>query len=618
MKLLCTVAAAVLSAAALAAETEGIGRARFDRETGKLSARLLVAEWKNSFAARDFPPGTARMEREMRAAAGNAAVRNTARANAETWFLGELQLQYRAEAQKILEPYADTLDPAEYDKLRNGDNAFYAARLKNVFPAAFQQVRDKLGAEQRRRVFRKLYPTVEELEKFNDKALTARLEKRFRQGLAEPLWEENVPLLRRELIAPAIAAGRVQQKYQLDLTLRTAVPDTLWDESAVAGHLAAAVERAVALRYPEEGRLPLFPQTRNEIRRRAAALPVERLIAAMPETLPTAGYRTQIEAAPAAHRAPDVSFSAVAPKFQQTLIARGAETARLPDALRARTVADPRTARAAERRFRENLTPRLQQERDGFSAVQLRRHWPELETSWSPRPAETEQFSASGARDLPPLRGRPAPAGLLVETEQRINSLVREKLTAEVARLETQRTAVRAEYESVLAEMRQKQAAEKSSWLSRWFGTGGVTLAEIVGSYRARVEAQSRPPLFPAVETEIEVRARAILQLLAESPEPPKPPLPVVTYTLRLREENQRLTLRFGNWSRQFPADRPPFEELTQELKRRMAETVGPSKFEVRLTVSGNRVYYRTVVQLREAVQSAVAGAGGSVRDSLQ
>ena len=166
--------------------------------------------------------------------------------------------------------------------------------------------------------------------------------------------------------------------------------------------------------------------------------------------------------------------------------------------------------------------------------------------------------------------------------------------------------------------MRQKQQQARSSWLVKWFGASSVKLSEIIDCYRRKVTEKigQESKLYPAIDAEIDVRSRAILQQLTEKPDQPKPELPVVKSSFELRQDGDQLLIRSGEWS---VAVKPGKEgELNAaaaaELKRLVEAAKEPSRFDIELVISGDRIYYRTVADLREALRAA-AGENSKITD---
>lgn len=611
--------ALALPAGVFAATNEGAGRELFDQQTALLSGNLLFSEWRNTFAAKEFPAGTERIYRDMQAnIAANAAIA-AARKNTAAGFRAELRSRYREEAAKILAPYRDAFAPAEFAKLTSGDDAYFETCANRLFAKSFDQARQKLAKEQRETLFAKTYPTVEEFEKFNDDALTKLLESRFREKSGGTLLEENLPLLKTEVIRPVIASGRAQQQLQLTLPPRQIVPSHIWDEKAARELIAAGVETNLAAALPAKDRLPLFPKTRALINARAARLGPDRAIAALPDTCKIAqNYPARVLADPAAHRDPETSLQTIAAEAQTELIAAAIAAAGVPEAQQEEVAADAEVKRAAAKRFENKIVPALREIREKTAARQFAAWWPDLAAGrWQPMPSEVEAFATGGSREFPALAGRPLPAPLLRETEKQCDDALRAKLAAGVAELEKQRQLVNAEYDAVVGEMRQKQQQTRSSWLVKWFGASSVKLTEIVDCYRRKVTEKNGQDskLYPAIDAEIDVRSRAILQQLTEKTDQLKPELPVVKSSFELRQEGDQLHIRRGDWS---VAVKPGKEgELNAaaaaELKRLVEATKEPSRFEVELVV-GDRIYYRTVADLREALRTA-AGENSKITD---
>ncbi len=608
-----------LPAAVFAATGEGAGRELLDQQTALLSGNLLLTDWRNTFAAADFPAGTERIYRDMKAnIAANAAIA-AARKNTAAGFRAELRSRYREEAAKLLGPYRDAFPSPEFIKLTSGDDAYFETCATRLFAKSFDQARQKLAREQRATLFAQTYPAVEEFEKFNDDALAKLLENRFREQSGGGLLEENLPLLKTEVIRPVIAAGRAQQQLQLTLVARQAVPTHIWDEKAARELIAAGVETDLAAALPAKDRLPLFPKTRTQIQHKATRLAADRTVAALPDTGKTVqAYPGRMLADPVAHRDPEVSLRAIAPEVQTELIAAAIAAAGVPEAQQGKVAEDAEVKRAAAKRFDNKIVPALREMREKAAAGQLGKWWPDLAAGrWQPTPAEVEAFAAGGSREFPAIAGRPAPVPLLLEAEKQCDDALRTRLAAGVAELEKQRRLVNAEYDAVVGEMRQKQQQARSSWLVKWFGASSVKLSEIVECYRRKVteKAGAESKLYPAIDAEIEVRSRAILQQLNEKPDQVKPELPVVRSSFELRQDGDQLIIRRGDWS---VAVQPGKEgELNAaaaaELKRLVEATREPSRFEVELVV-GDRIYYRTVADLREALRAA-AGENSKITD---
>lgn len=614
--------------AGFSASPEGAGRERLDRQTGRLSANLLLSDWRSRFASPKFPAGTERIYQEMkRDPAGNSAV-EPARRNAAGWFREELKARYREEAARVLKPFETLLDEAVLEQMRRGNEAFFEKRFSELFPGSFAEARKRLAEEQRKAVFARVYPTAEEVEKFDDEALAKMLEERFRARLREPLMEENVPLLQTEVIAPVIAAGRAQQTLQLKLLARQTIPAELWDEEAVRKNLIRSVEKAVEAEVPEAERFALFPKTLAEISRRAAQLPVERTVDALPDGVELDFYRELLRREPEPHREPETSFRLVAGDVQSRMILEAMDKVGFSPEQRKPIQENPAVIAAAEQRFREKIIPAMKEIRREVAEEELNAFWPALvDGKWIPEHEEIEAFAASGSQTVPELASRPADVPLLREAAEKLDRMIRKTLASGVAVLEKQRQAISDVYDTVINEMRRKQYSGRRSWLAEWFGLEEerVSFGEIRERYRelVRDSGEGEKGLFPTVEEEIDVRARAILQELQEMAEAKQreksstEELPLIQYTVRLEENRGRVIVRLGSWSASKRAAETGklWEELQEELRRCMAEVAAPARFEIRILVNGERILYVQVAELRDRIREVV-GEGAPVSDA--
>ena len=614
--------------AVFSASPEGAGRERLDRQTGRLSANLLLSDWRSRFASPKFPEGTERIYQEMkRDPAGNAAT-GVARQKADAWFRDELKKRYREEAARVLEPFETLLDDAVLEQMRRGNEAFFEKRFAELFPGSFAEARNRLAGEQRKAVFARVYPTAEEVEKFNDETLAKMLEERFRARLHEPLMEENAPLLRKEVIAPVIAAGRAQQALQLKLLARQTIPAELWDEEAVRENLIHSVEKALEAEVPETERFALFPRTLAEISRRAAQLPIERTIAALPDGVGLDFYRDALRREPERHREPEASFQLIAGEVRNRLILEAMDKVGFTPEQRKPIQENSEVSAAAEQRFREKIIPEMRKIRQAVAGEELNAFWPALAAGkWEPEYEEIETFAASGSRTIPELAARPADVPLLREAAEKLDGMIRKTLASGVVVLEKQRQALNDVYDTVVNEMRGKLYSGRRSWLAEWFGLEdeSVSFEEIRDRYRELVREKEggEKGLFPTIEEEIEVRARAILQELQETAEAKQPEvtaareLPLIQYTVRLEESREKLVVRLGSWSMsERAADAGKlWDALIEELHRRMAEVASPARFEIRILVNGETIRYIQVAELRDKLR-AVVGEDARVSDA--
>ncbi len=622
----------LLASASLFAGTtrEGEGEHLLRQRSEALSARLLIREWQDSFARNSFPEGEAEMQDGMRKDPGANRSVSSARKNARRQFEATLRSAYRREAGKRIAPFTASLGDAEKEALLRGRPEFFRDRTEALFEPSFLRARAAVTEEQKSRIFRQVYPAAEELESLDDAGLAAALEDRFRKGMKEPLYEENLAFLRKDLIRPAIAEGRAQQALQLHLVQEAVIPGDVWDAAPAREFLTDFVKAELIRQVPDAARrYPLFSKTRTQIAVRAEKLPFDRVSARFSAEFPGEKYDRMLRAHPEAHRSLRQSADAVASAWAKDWVRDAIRLAAPPEAWRSRLQEAPVVLRAAEARLR-GFSDKMIPLRNAFAAEQLKQHWPELAAGeWVPDPSVVESYASGDRKALPAAQARLNAPGLLAECFAQEEVLLRAALDREVKRLEDQRAAVGAVYDAVLAQMenRQQEKLQKDdSWIRRLFRFGtsaNVRLEEIVGHYRTEVENRSSKPLFPSTEEEILVRSRAILaQILTPEPKPetpkndPEPKPDALKVELILSGAEGAFALRMDGWDHSFARIGDASRAAAAELQKR-AGSAEPKEREVtiQLTVAGDRIYYHTVAELREALLKALPGC--SVEDSL-
>lgn len=613
------------------ATREGDGGKMFQAGSERLSLLLLLSERESRFAAERFPAGEEALRQAMKENPGRYCHKEDARRTLRDVFEQSLRAAYRIEAEEVLRPFENRMTKAEKSRLLAGDHRFFDQRVKALYDTAFDRVRAELAEMQKQKLFHELRPSAEELERRNDTELVALLAGRLQKEQKEPLWEENRELLKREIIAPAIAEGRRQQTLQQQLAKKWPIPAELWDSPAAEAFLTKEIPAAIQKKRQGQFCYPLFTATRRTIAKRAADLPMARAVSAMPHHLPTALYREMVQKKDAGHRYGPQSMQLALAPLSQALITAALEKSAPPAAGRERLVNDPHLRTAAEKRV-QDLKHELQSVRDEVAKTQLAEAWPELvKGEWLPEMTETERFAASGSREVPPLKGAPDTAELLRETELDMEKEVRRILATEAARLGAQKAAVEELYGNVQTEMsslQQNRKQQKPGWLTTLFQSGkNVTLEEVVKFYRAETEKRSTTPLFPSIEQEIEVRARAILlRINPQEPAQKQQPVPKksepekemekVVWVIRLSGQSDKLQLHFGDWKMTFPASALPKEALQKEVRRRMAAEKKEVSRQIRFLVNGDKIYYSTVSELRTLLQESATGA--SIEDEFQ
>ena len=625
-----------------AAVPEGESRRLLERQTGLLSARLLYGEAEKRWLAEPMPEAAETLYSEMKRKPAECASRATALKRMEPRFAELLAESYRDMAEHVLAPFREKFSAEQAAAFGQKSAQLIAEKQKKEFPAAFEAARKRLVDEQRAELTDRIYPTETELEADDDAALTRKLLERFTARRKTPLWEELLPRLGTELVAPVLRSARAQQKRQLDLAARLEPDARLWDPAAAEAELEQKLNAEIA-GWKEEKRYALFPRTRQLIRSRAGRLPQERAIRALQKPAAAADYAALLARDPAAHADPAESFRQYEALSGRAALAAAAEQLAMPEQYRKTLETDAEVKRALARRF-ETLKPELQKHRNEFAARQLQERFPAVAGgSYRPSPEAVEAFRADPAK-LPELPGEAAP-GLLAESRTLLKQKLTGLLAAGNAELSAQLAAVDAEYDAVVAEMEKMQSSASSSWLARWFGSknGAVDLETIRVSYGRRVLAafhagteRRYPELFPKAAAEIELRSRAILQRLNTPPEASEPSIPppetvkTRVWRIRIDAEAEVLTIRLKE--RAFSGSLKPSEaeatekRLTAEVVRALEElcdeavqtTSAPQKLTVRLEVGGGRIYYRFVAELREALKNALKQTGASVEDGLR
>ena len=619
-----------------AAVEEGESRRLLDQETGLLSARLLAADGGRRWSAAPFPEAEKLLFERMKADPIGAASVAAARKDGGTFLRDALAADYAAELRRLLEPFREELQAETEKMLEKVPSGLLEKKFASVFPAAFSAARKRLVAEQRAELIGKVYPSEAELEETDDAELTRLLTGRLLARRNAPLFEENLAFVRDTVIAPAIASGRDQQKRQLELAERLPVAADLWTASEIVSVLEAELAAETA-KWDDDKIYTLFRRTRRAIADRAARLPRERVVAELPRRIAVPDYAALLAGEPERHLTPEPGLTALCEAAGREAVIETFRELAVPEAVAATLAADGAVGTAASAAAAKLVRPALLDIRRKATAAQFEKYCPELEANrWRAEPAVVEAYYAGGGGlppTLPEFEFRDAP--LFVETRTAIADRVRAVLSRAAGEVAEQFRLVAHEYDMVIGEMRKRREENVSGWLGRWFGSSGVSLAEIRELYEAKVlklyNAGQREyrELFDSVRSEIDVRSRAILQQLEAEPETrtipereERPPEHVIRCRIRVEAEPEMLHVRLNG--RTFSA--PPGEKSERRL---IAETVGEwkrfseaaasgaARFEVELQIGGGPVYYRFVAHLREELKTAVAGSDASVSDEL-
>ena len=624
-------------AAAAAPVNEGESRKLLERETELLSARLLSADGGRRWSAAPFPEAESllfdRMKRDPAAAASCAA----ARKDAGEFFRAALAADYAATQRKLLEPFREQLTPEEAAALEKAPAGLLEKKFTRLFSAAFTAARNRLVAAQRTELLEKVYPSEAELEANDDARLTQLLSARLTARRRTPLLEENSAFVREKVVAPVIASGRSQQKRQLELVTKLPVAPELW----TIPEIVPALEKQLAAetgKWREDKVYALFGKTRSAIAERAARVPLERVIAALPARVAVPDYAALLAREPEKHLEPEPEISALCAGARRQAVADTLRELAAPEPVASELLRDPAVEKAAAEAVDARVRPALLALRRQAVEAQLESRCPELVAGrWRGEPAVVEAFHAGGGEALPPLPEFAFPdEPLFSETRQAIAEQARKALQRGAAEVAGQFRLVALEYDGVVAEMRKRSGENRRGWLGRWFGSSEVTLEAIRELYCEKVLELHRkgnplyPALFDSVRDEIDVRSRAILQQLEKEAQEPREALPeeppserVVSCRIEIDAGEELLQIQLNG--RRFSAMPGPgseqklIDDVVAEFERFREATAsaGPVRFEIELRIGAGPVYYRFVANLREALKSAGGPAGTAVRDDL-
>lgn len=613
---------AALCAIPLAAQTtkEGDGAAKLDKESRELSFLLLVQEKIDHFAAGNFPEGKAKIIEEMRRAPRSCTRRDAARKQAETIFRAEMETFLTREIDRIARSTVGTIDAARRRAIGNTLHSAIGKKMKELFPVAFNEARDQLAAEERKsRIFTAIYPSGKELETFSDADLAQKLLQRFTDPAKQPVMEENLPYIQKNLILPVIAAGRKQQRLQNDLLERLRVPQTLWSAEAAEDFLRRELRAAVKREISEEKEHFIdFPSVEQKIRLRAQNIAFERIRDTFPAMLEPQKYRTLLNDEPQYHANWRSSAERCRDLFLDDLLDKTLKELHAPQEVQKKIHSgDP----AVQKLFTDAAHKKFQPLRQEYAERQVKRIWRSF-GDWLPRPEETEFFVQQGEKALPStIADRPETGEIVFdETEKQIASVMRKKFAAEADRLKAQQQAVDAVYRPIAAECREldrKYRAKETGFFQKFFGLApdALTLNEIIKVYSQKVEAASSQGLFPSVRQEIEIRARAILQQIRTSAEAEakdtqklKPPREVQTFVLLIGgRSDTALSLQLGAWRKNLNDGILPAKAIAEELKRQ----IGGKDIDAILSieVANSAITYRRVAELRDQLQELLPEA---------
>ncbi len=653
---------------------EGESRKLLERETGILSAQLLSADQGRRWSEAPFPEAENILADLMKAdpaASGLAA----ARENAGIRLKQLLAKDYAAMQRQVLAPFQEKLPGDLRGQLEKVPDGLLEKKFSRIFPSAFQNARKRLVEAQRAELVEKVYPSEEELEKLPDPELTNLLSARLQARRKTPLFEENVSYVRDSVISPLIASGRAQQKRQLDLAETIQDNSGLWAPPEIIQDLEKRLSSETQ-QWKEDKIYKLFPKTRSAIANRAARLPRERVMTALPERITLPDYAAMLEKEPEKHLSAEPELSGLCEKSALEGLENTLRQLKVPEPMAKKLQEDPAVRTATRTTAEKRVRPELLRIREKAVAAQMKKYCQELaEDRWKASPETIEEFHASGGKILP---GVPEFAfekeALFEETRRSVSDHLRRALIRGAEELAGQMKLVALEYNTVTEEMRSQQQKNRPGWLEKWFGTasGELTLETIRACYEARIRklhnAQERlyPDLFDSIRHEIEIRSRAILQQLqaetalaqgslpgksedssdTSSPESLKQQNPMkeqetkeqeteememeetekTLHCLILMEADRDGTLSIRLNGKTFHAsggeeqEERTFGEVIAELtdfQRKASSEEGPILLEVEVQVGGGPVYYRSVARLREALKADSAFSEAAVRDGL-
>lgn len=671
---------ALLSSLSLsAAVEEGESRKLLDRETGILSAQLLSADQGKRWSEAPFPEAEHRLLEQMKADPRSAGLEN-ARKNAEDFLKNLLTEEYAAMQRQLLAPFQEKLPADLSGQLEKIPDELLKKKFSRVFPGAFQNARKRLVEAQKAELVDKVYPSEAELEKLRDPELTDLLAARLQARRKTPLFEENVSFVRDSVIAPLIASGRAQQKRQLDLAETIQDNSGLWSPPEIIQDLEKRLASETR-KWKEDKVYALFQKTRSAIANRAARLPRERIMNALPERITLPDYAAMLEKEPEKHLSAEPALSGLCEKSALEGLENTLRQLKVPEPMAKKLQEDPAVRTAARTTAEKRVRPELLRIREKAVAAQMKKYCQELaEDRWKASPETIEEFHASGGKILP---GVPEFAfekeALFEETRRSVSDHLRRALIRGAEELAGQMKLVALEYNTVTEEMRSQQQKNRPGWLEKWFGTasGELTLETIRTCYEARIRklhnAQERlyPDLFDSIRHEIEVRSRAILQQLQAETAPAQdsppgrsedssdtPPVETLKqqnpmekqetkeieteepeteememeetektlHCLILMEADRDGTLSIRLNGKTFHAsggeeqEERTFGEVIAELtdfQRKASSEEGSIHLEVEVQVGGGPVYYRSVARLREALKADSAFSDAAVRDGL-
>ncbi len=671
---------ALLSSLSLsAAVEEGESRKLLDRETGILSAQLLSADQGKRWSEAPFPEAEHRLLEQMKADPRSAGL-ESARKNAEDFLKNLLTEEYAAMQRQLLAPFQEKLPADLSGQLEKIPDELLKKKFSRVFPGAFQNARKRLVEAQKAELVDKVYPSEAELEKLRDPELTDLLAARLQARRKTPLFEENVSFVRDSVIAPLIASGRAQQKRQLDLAETIQDNSGLWSPPEIIQDLEKRLASETR-KWKEDKVYALFQKTRSAIANRAARLPRERIMNALPERITLPDYAAMLEKEPEKHLSAEPALSGLCEKSALEGLENTLRQLKVPEPMAKKLQEDPAVRTAARTTAEKRVRPELLRIREKAVAAQMKKYCQELaEDRWKASPETIEEFHASGGKILP---GVPEFAfekeALFEETRRSVSDHLRRALIRGAEELAGQMKLVALEYNTVTEEMRSQQQKNRPGWLEKWFGTasGELTLETIRTCYEARIRklhnAQERlyPDLFDSIRHEIEVRSRAILQQLQAETAPAQdsppgrsedssdtPPVETLKqqnpmekqetkeieteepeteememeetektlHCLILMEADRDGTLSIRLNGKTFHAsggeeqEERTFGEVIAELtdfQRKASSEEGPIHLEVEVQVGGGPVYYRSVARLREALKADSAFSDAAVRDGL-
>lgn len=671
---------ALLSSLSLsAAVEEGESRKLLDRETGILSAQLLSADQGKRWSEAPFPEAEHKLLEQMKADPRSAGLEN-ARKNAEDFLKNLLTEEYAAMQRQLLAPFQEKLPADLSGQLEKIPDELLKKKFSRVFPGAFQNARKRLVEAQKAELVDKVYPSEAELEKLRDPELTDLLAARLQARRKTPLFEENVSFVRDSVIAPLIASGRAQQKRQLDLAETIQDNSGLWSPPEIIQDLEKRLASETR-KWKEDKVYALFQKTRSAIANRAARLPRERIMNALPERITLPDYAAMLEKEPEKHLSAEPALSGLCEKSALEGLENTLRQLKVPEPMAKKLQEDPAVRTAARTTAEKRVRPELLRIREKAVAAQMKKYCQELaEDRWKASPETIEEFHASGGKILP---GVPEFAfekeALFEETRRSVSDHLRRALIRGAEELAGQMKLVALEYNTVTEEMRSQQQKNRPGWLEKWFGTasGELTLETIRTCYEARIRklhnAQERlyPDLFDSIRHEIEVRSRAILQQLQAETAPAQdsppgrsedssdtPPVETLKqqnpmekqetkeieteepeteememeetektlHCLILMEADRDGTLSIRLNGKTFHAsggeeqEERTFGEVIAELtdfQRKASSEEGPIHLEVEVQVGGGPVYYRSVARLREALKADSAFSDAAVRDGL-